>query len=154
MPVYRHPLTHLPPGTVLPTDPQVASVLKQSLTQFAPLGHKLTSTFYEALFAQYPMLRKMFPVDMQAQQQKLLDSLTFVVGALETPDKIFPQLDAMGRRHAQYGATKEHYDVVCSVLVSAMRAISLEYNLKWTHECESQWATALALISDRMLAAK
>ncbi len=153
MPVSRHPLAQVPAGTLVPLDTDAPRVLRESLAQFVPLGPKLTHSFYQALFAQYPTLRSMFPVDLVPLERKLFDTLCLVVDSLDRPQEIYAQLAALGSRHAQFGARPEHYAVVCTVLVATMSAVALEHNLKWTPEAEYNWHTTLTLISQRMIQA-
>jgi hemoglobin-like flavoprotein len=152
MPVSRHPLAFVPLGTQVPLDADVPRILRESLKQFVPLGVTLTHLFYHALFDQYPSLRRMFPLDLAPLERKLFDTLQLVVDSLDRPEEIYPQLATLGARHAQYGAVPEHYTVVCTVLITTMRSIALEHNLKWTPEAEHHWHTTLALISQRMIA--
>ena len=44
-------------------------LLKDSLTLVAPVADELVATFYDRLFAQYPQVRLMFPVDMAPRRK-------------------------------------------------------------------------------------
>src|SRR5204863_1416266 len=47
-------------------------LLQESLGLVAPVAPQLVAAFYDHLFAAYPQVRPMFPVDMQVQHDRLL----------------------------------------------------------------------------------
>src|SRR5262245_51212061 len=69
-------------------------------------------SFYQHLFSIDPTLRSMFKHDIQEQSKLLLATLKLAVDALDQPGEAVPALQALGRRHLQYGVKDEHYDTV------------------------------------------
>ena len=72
----------------------------------------MADLFYTKLFASQPVLRKMFPTDMEMQHQKLMDMLNVIVTRLDLLHEISPDISAMGDRHTGYGVEPSHYDCV------------------------------------------
>jgi hemoglobin-like flavoprotein len=78
--------------------------------------------FYRRLFELDPGLRRLFRHDIQEQSLKLVSTLKMAIDSLEQPREVQAALQALGRRHIQYGVKEEHYDTVGAALV-------------WTLEC-------------------
>jgi hemoglobin-like flavoprotein len=76
--------------------------------------------------------------------------ITTVVRSLDRLDRVVPAIQALGRRHAGYGAQAAHYDVVGACLLW-----TLEQGLgdAWSVEAEAAWAAAYGVLADTMLAA-
>ena len=68
--------------------------------------------FYSKLFFDKPALRRMFPVEMDAQYRKLLDMLNMIVMRLDRLDELTEEIIAMAKRHEGYGVRPEHYGPV------------------------------------------
>lgn len=150
MPVTRHPL--LPPDPTddsVSVDAQAIERLESSLATLSAKGPAIARRFYAALFSKAPSVRGMFPADIASQEKKLLDSLVSVVTLLKEPAKTVPMLRELGRKHETYGARPEHYPIVCSFLLEAMRA---EFGTEWTPQLALEWAQALELVSHHMIA--
>ena len=54
---------------------------------------------------------------MAAQRKILMQTLTVVVKSLDKLDQIVPAVQALGRRHAGYGARETHYATVGDALL-------------------------------------
>ncbi len=80
--------------------------------------------FYRRLFELNPALRHLFQHDIQEQSRKLVSTLKMAVDSLEQPREVTAALQALGRRHIQYGVKEEHYDTVGAALLW-----TLEYTL-------------------------
>lgn len=148
-----HPLADLIDETgdfpVDRTDTRLAERLRTSLDALLARRGDLARVFYGQLFARYPSLRSMFPADMTMQEKKLLDTLGWVVGNLDRPAEIRPVVRQLGAKHAGYGARPEHYPIVRDMLVEAMREAAGD---DWSSDLESDWLTAIDLLSRMMLA--
>ncbi len=129
-------------------DAATIALLEDSFARLGPSADRLVQSFYDRLFDRYPGVRSMFPADMKAQRQKLLDSLKAVIDGLRSPGHVRDHLREMGQRHVKYGAKPEHYPLVCACLVDAMRDAAGAW---WTDRHEAEWARALELISRIML---
>jgi len=152
MGVTRHPLcTTLATRHLqgIPADEALIRRLERSFEGLGAADSPLAQRFYDRLFARHPELRAMFPVDMAAQQKKLVDSLTAIIDNLRDPLNTQALLEELGRKHVDFGAKPEHYPWVCESLIGALAESS---GPNWTGELQAEWTVALELVSAAMLA--
>ena len=93
------------------------NLVLRSFAQVMPIAETTAELFYGRLFELDPTLRPMFRGDMREQGRKLMQMLAVAVHGLDRLHEILPAVRAMGRRHAVYGVTDEHYDTVASALL-------------------------------------
>src|SRR5262245_55261429 len=99
--------------------------LEESFDLVAPQGDELMRRFYDRLFEVAPGVQPLFAsVDMDRQRQALLNMLVVLRESLHDLDDIVPDLEALGARHAGFGAQPEHYPVVGEVLIESMAEIA------------------------------
>ncbi len=122
--------------------------LESSFKLLAPRAAELVDRFYANLFARNPAVRPMFPRDMSEQKQKLIASLKLVIGSLRSPDNLRQPLLDMGARHADYGATADHYPIVRDTLVDVMSRMAGE---KWNETLDADWKSAIDFVASVML---
>ena len=128
--------------------PEQKQIVRNTWQEVAPQGDMAAQLFYNRLFEIDPSSRSLFQdVDLPKQRTKLLQALSDAVQGLDAPDALVPVLEDLGRRHADYGVTDDHYDSVGAALLWA-----LEQGLgpDWTPEAKDAWAEAYALISGVM----
>ena len=128
--------------------PEQKQIVRNTWQEVAPQGDMAAQLFYSRLFEIDPSSRPLFQdVDLPKQRTKLLQALSDAVQGLDAPDALVPVLQNLGRRHADYGVTDDHYDSVGAALLWA-----LEQGLgpDWTPEAKDAWAEAYALISGVM----
>jgi nitric oxide dioxygenase len=111
-------------------------LVQQSFASIQPIADAAAILFYSRLFTLDPSLRLMFRGDMREQGRKFMHILEAAVVGLDRPDTLMPMVQALGRRHAAYGATPEHYAVVGEALIWM-----LEYGLgpEFTKETRQAW---------------
>ncbi len=131
------------------TPAQVADV-QQSFAQLRPRADAVAAQFYQRLFTLDPSVRPLFPDDLTAQGRKLMDMLGLVVHGLPRVDTILPVVQALGRRHVQYGVLPEHYATVGAALLWTLEQ---ELGAAWTPEVREAWTTAYTGLAARMTAA-
>ena len=90
------------------TPAHIADV-QQSFAQLRPQADTVAARFYQRLLTLDPSVRPLFPDDLTAQGRKLMDMLGLVVHGLPRVDTLLPAVQALGRRHVQYGVQPEHY---------------------------------------------
>lgn len=132
------------------TDTAVGRRLAASLSTLASDGDRLTAEFYRRLFDRHPGVRALFPADMTAQRQKLLQTLEWVVQHLDQPHVVLPAVAELGRRHRDYGAVAAHYPIVRDLLLEAMEVVA---GKTWSSDLRAEWRTAIELLSQRMIEA-
>jgi nitric oxide dioxygenase len=89
----------------------------------------------------------MFRGDLAAQGKKLMEMLTAVVENLDRTESLTPVLQAMGQRHAGYGVTARHYELVEEALLWALGQ-ALESGLDG--EGRRAWQAVLGHVSATM----
>jgi len=87
-----------------------------------PVADRFSAAFYEQLFAADPALRSMFPANLDEQQRKLVDELTFIVDNLGQLPPLVEHATELGRRHREYGVEPSHYEEMLDVLLLALRS--------------------------------
>lgn len=126
-------------------------LLEATFDAVKPRATELVEYFYEQLFAQYPAVVPLFQrADMQEQRGKLLSAIALVVASLRQPDALVPALQALGERHAGYGAQPAHYPAVGGVLLQALAYIAGD---AWTAEAARAWADAYTVVANVMMEA-
>jgi hemoglobin-like flavoprotein len=98
------------------TDAQ-KQIIETTFTQIAAQADDVAATFYGRLFELFPDTRALFKGDMQMQYRALMQMLAVAVHSLDRLDSLVPALQDMGRRHASYGVTKEHFLVGGNILL-------------------------------------
>lgn len=83
--------------------------LKGSETRFGRL-------FYDRLFAIAPEVRPLFKGDLDTQVNKLMDSLTIIIGTADIGPTLPSILQNLAVRHIAYGVRNKHYDKVGEAL--------------------------------------
>jgi methyl-accepting chemotaxis protein len=123
--------------------------LEESFDLVAPQGDELMRRFYDRLFEVAPAVEPMFAnVDMDRQRKALLNMLVVLRESLRDLDDIVPDLEALGAKHAEWGAQPEHYPVVGEVLLGEMAALAGD---AWKPEYTTAWQEAYAVVQDVML---
>jgi nitric oxide dioxygenase len=80
----------------------------------------LAEAFYRTLFRNAPAARDLFPEEMSGQMDKFSDMLDFLVNNLSTPWMFTGKIKRLGRRHVNYEAKPEHYELVGDALIQSI----------------------------------
>jgi NAD(P)H-flavin reductase/hemoglobin-like flavoprotein len=110
---------------------------------------KLASQFYARVFMLNPQLRDLFPVQMNAQREKLVRAIVKAVQTSTDPTRFDEHLRGLGRDHRKFYIQAEDYDVVGVALLGALRAFVGD---RWTVEYEQAWSDAYQVIAQKMIA--
>jgi hemoglobin-like flavoprotein len=127
--------------------PEQVHLVQDSFTKVTPIADKAADIFYDRLFAIAPEVRSLFPHDMAAQKKKLMQLLATAVANLHQVETILATVEDLGRRHASYGVTAEHYQPVAAALLW-----TLEQGLgpAFTPPVKDAWTAAYATLSGVM----
>ena len=98
----------LPREAVMTPEQQV--LVQSSFAKVVPIADVAANLFYEDLFQRNPKLRPLFKEDMAEQRQKLMAMLGTAVANLGNWEKIAAAVQALGRRHVDYGVKPEIRD--------------------------------------------
>jgi hemoglobin-like flavoprotein len=127
--------------------PEQVKLVQDSFAEVLPIADKAANLFYDRLFVIAPELRTLFPEDLSGQKKKLMQMLATAVNNLHQVEKILPAVRDLGRRHATYGVTDNHYEPVGSALL-----YTLEQGLgaNFTPPVKSAWAATYTTVTDVM----
>ncbi len=128
--------------------PEQKRLVQQTWHQVAPAAEIVSALFYDRLFALDPKLRALFDgVDLQRQREKLILALSSVVLRLDELEALVPQIEDLGRRHAELGVSNTHYETVGAALLATLKTGLGE---AWTEEVRDAWTVAYGAIADVM----
>ena len=128
--------------------PEELQLVQQSFELALGDADALAVAFYDHLWSIAPETRAMFPEDMAAQRQKLLDELTAIVAAVGHLDQLVARTGALGARHVEYGVEPYHYELVGEALLSALADVLGD---GWDARTEDAWRYAYDLVAETML---
>lgn len=103
--------------------------------------------FYRRLFELEPRLRPLFKNDIEAQAQKLMETLGAAVGMLDNPERLTAELESLGARHAGYGVRDEHYAIVGRALLDMLGEV---LGAQFSAEIRAAWTELYLIISETM----
>ncbi len=124
--------------------------VQNSFQKVVSLGDTVAELFYTRLFEIDPGLRQMFKGDMFEQGRKLMKVLSVAVHGLSRLDDLVPQVEALGRRHADYGVVPVQYTTVG---VALMWTLEKGLGRAFTPDVRDAWAEAYGLLADTMMSA-
>ncbi len=122
-------------------------LVQATWTQILPVQEAAAALFYDKLFSLDPTLRPLFPPDLREQRKKLMQALHFTVATLDSPERLLPVLEDLGRMHRRYGVRDADFDTVGEALLWALKQ---GLGTAFTPEVREAWATAYAVVSDVM----
>lgn len=127
--------------------PDTVSLVQRSWTRVAAIAPQAAALFYQNLFTAAPSLKPLFKGDMQAQGAKLMQMIGAAVGKLTDLDTLVPILQALGRRHADYGVQDAHYDTVGAAL---LLTLSQGLGEAFTPAVRAAWAEVYGVMAQVM----
>ena len=125
-------------------------LIKSSLEAIEPIADKVVGHFYAVLFLLDPALRDLFPVAMDAQRDRLFQSLLRIGRDVENPVALSAYLQQLGRDHRKYGVRPSHYTHVGTALMTALARYAGEL---WTEDLQTSWGEAYRLAATVMIEA-
>jgi hemoglobin-like flavoprotein len=131
-----------------PTGAEI-QLVRRTFDLIVPIAGVIADLFYDRLFYLAPSVRRMFPHDMRGEKRSLIVMMATTVQNLDNPEALVPLAKALGARHARYGVTPGHYEVVGEVLVWTLeRGLASDFTL----EVEIAWRRAYGLLAASMRA--
>jgi hemoglobin-like flavoprotein len=100
--------------------PQQRALVKHTFTHIAPNHDNVARLFYDKLFEIAPDLRPMFTHSMDMQRAKVMQMLAALVAAMDDPSHFSRMARELGKRHVDYGVTKDQYALVGQALMWAL----------------------------------
>jgi hemoglobin-like flavoprotein len=131
-----------------PTEAEI-TLVRATFDLIVPIAPVVADLFYDRLFYLAPSVRRMFPQDMRGEKRALIVMIATTVQNLDNPEALIPLARALGARHARYGVTAGHYEVVGEVLVWTLeRGLASDF----TAEVEHAWRRAFGFLAAAMRA--
>jgi hemoglobin-like flavoprotein len=128
--------------------PEQKAIVTKTWQSLALVADTAVRYFYDKLFEIDPTTRPLFrTANMAEQRQKIIAALTMVVQGLDRLETLVPRLEALGRRHAQYGVGDDHYN---SVGVALLWMLENMLGPEWTPAAEAAWTDAYTVLADVM----
>ena len=127
--------------------PEQKTLVQQSFALVVPIADTAAEVFYGRLFELDPSLRRLFHGDRREQGRKLMQMLTVAVHGLDRLESIVPAVRALGRRHAAYGVTDEHFETVGAALLWTLKQ---GLGSAYTPEVADAWASVYAVLATTM----
>lgn len=118
--------------------PDTHYLVQSSWEQIVGRREEAARIFYSKLFEIAPGVQRMFDgVDMSVQGTMLTNMIAAAVKGLDRLDELKPVLQELGRRHARYGVSIEHYAPVEACLLYTIEVMmgesyNLDVKLAWT----------------------
>lgn len=126
-----------------------ARLLKESWALVEEDRERLSGYFYARLFLLDPNLRKLFPVQMSGQGDRLLEAIITAIHTVGDPESFDEYLRALGRDHRKYHVTADNYATMGIALLDALRTSAGD---GWNLEYDQAWRDAYAAITEKMQA--
>ncbi len=130
-------------------DGRQAQLVTSSYQALSPELPRVVERFYIRLFEAAPPVRALFPADMSKLRGHLAASIAIMARNAGQLAVMAPSLRDLGRRHAAYGATEDHYPVVAQVLLSTLADAAGD---RWTPETAAAWSQLVHAVADEMMA--
>jgi hemoglobin-like flavoprotein len=130
--------------------PEQVSLVQESFKKVQPIAPQAADLFYGRLFEIAPQVRPLFPADLKEQKRKLMAMLASAITNLHQVDKIVPAVQDLGRRHAGYGVTSEHYKPVGEALIWTLQQ---RLGDGFTPAVKGAWVEAYTTLAGVMTAA-
>ena len=129
---------------------QQIELVQDSFEKVRPIADQAAETFYQRLFEIAPEYRHLFRKDMKKQGAMLMSTLGLAVGSLKNLEAILPAVRALGKRHAEYGVTAEHYQPVAEAFLWTLDHYLGE---DFTPELKDAWVEAYTTLAGAMIEA-
>ncbi len=97
--------------------PEQVEQVQQNFEHVAPIKEQAAEMFFDRLFEIDASTKSMFKGDIKKQGRKLMSVLEIGVKGLSDPESLIPALEALGKRHVDYGVTDDHYSTVGEALL-------------------------------------
>jgi hemoglobin-like flavoprotein len=123
------------------------ALVQESFASIEPILEDVTALLYGRIFELDPAASALFPQDMASQYRKVSQMLTAAVKGLDHLEQLVPVLQDLGRRHAAYGVTQNHYDTGGAAL---MWTLEKGLGSAFTPELKEAWASVWGLLTTTM----
>src|SRR4051794_23648866 len=117
--------------------------MRASFAKAAATGDEAPLYFYSHLFLSHPETRRLFPVSMAHQRDRLFAALGEVMARVDDLDSLVPLLQELGRDHRKFGTVAEHYPAVGASLLATLA----HFDDEWNPALAQSWTEAYQLVA-------
>jgi NAD(P)H-flavin reductase/hemoglobin-like flavoprotein len=125
-------------------------LIRDSFTQLIASGAEAAEYFYRRFFAASPDVESLFSIDLTAQRERFLSTLSRITQSLDPGSDPAELLARIGRENRKFGVTDRYYAAFAIALEQTVRHFS---NPSWSGSVAAAWERALGYISATMRAA-
>jgi hemoglobin-like flavoprotein len=125
-------------------------LVQGSFAQIEPIANEIAATFYRRLFELNPALLRLFKTEMELQGIKFMEKLAVAVTGLEDLSSIAALVQALGRRHAEYGVVASDYETAREALLWTLGEC---LGAGFSSELRSAWSAAFTTLATEMIRA-
>jgi hemoglobin-like flavoprotein len=130
--------------------PEQIELVQSTWDAVKPDADTVAELFYQRLFELDPSLKPLFKGDMKEQGKKLMATLNLAVASLTKLEEILPAVQALGRRHVEYGVPDESYQTVGQALLDTLAKGLGE---AFTDDVKEAWTQTYVTLSTVMIEA-
>jgi hemoglobin-like flavoprotein len=128
-------------------DANEIALVESTFAAAAPKSDRLSTAFFEHLFAPDPTVRSMFADDLLAHRTELLDELAVIVDSLRHVPVLVERATEFGRRHVVDGVGSQHYELVLDAL---LQALSVCIPGEMSDDAVMAWRKAYRIVAETM----
>lgn len=125
-------------------------LVKSSWAKVVPIADTAAELFYGKLFDLDPDLKPLFKGNMKEQGAKLMKTIGLAVNSLDNLPKLVPIVQALGKKHKDYGVLPAHYDTVAAALLDTL---AKGLGDGFTPETKDAWVKTYGILSGTMIEA-
>lgn len=123
-------------------------LVQASYRKLAADADTLAEAFYQKLFEHDPRLRYLFPEDLSAVRDHLLQMIAFAVRRIDQTEEVRHRLANLGARHAAYGVRPQDYD---TFLVAVMETLGDHLRLPVDDDVMRAWKAFFTWVAKTMI---
>ena len=125
-------------------------LIQSSFKQVVPIADAAAEIFYAKLFEYDPALKKLFRGDLKKQGQMLMSTLKAAVDGLDDVPALARVLQALAKRHLDYGVKVDDYTPVGNALLYTLHK---GLGDGFTPEVRQAWVNVYGIIANVMRSA-
>ncbi|KNG93078.1 globin domain-containing protein [Pseudaestuariivita atlantica] len=130
------------------TDP--IATIRRTWALAAAAPEDTARVFYSTLFRVNPESQALFRNDLDAQGDKLMETLGFIVDNLENEEALMVAARDLAIRHVAYGVKAEDYDSVGFALIATLETL---LGSEFDAEARATWIEVYGTLSKAMIEA-
>jgi len=120
-------------------------IVKATAPVLQDKGIEITTRMYERLFSEYPETKAIFANTRDGQAQRLANAVLAYAQNIDELEALGPSIAAIAKKHVAVNVQPEHYPIVGTVLLSAMKDVLGD---AMSEEITEAWKEAYFFLAD------